>query len=223
MAVIDVRASILMMVAFRGSFCGRGRTGRDIGGGLAVQWFWVCAAGAGGRGRTRARIGSASGECRLGRDGGRRAVALRARRVRAGGLALADQVVALLADSGRLGRDCWSLRRPARPRRALRRARLAAGSARTRRPPRPPCRRGTACRWRRSRGSRAQRSYGGAHTQHIQCGRSRQGGQRVAWAWPSHVFTPAPPLPRGRAAGEASAAVAYWPGVRSRYRASTRQ
>jgi hypothetical protein len=51
----------------------------------------------------------------------------------------------------------------------------------------------------------------------------RQGGQRVAWARPSRAFAPAAPLPRGPAVSRASAVVAYRPGVRSRYRASSRQ
>lgn len=54
-------------------------------------------------------------------------------------------------------------------------------------------------------------------------GRGRRHGGQRARGRPSRAFAPALPLPRSPAVGHASAVVAYCPGVRSRYRASSRQ
>lgn len=58
---------------------------------------------------------------------------------------------------------------------------------------------------------------------HLQPGCLHHHRSDYALPGPGHALAPAPPLPRSGAVGRAAAAVAYCPGVRSRYRASSRQ
>ena len=92
------------LAAVRGLPRGGGRTGWDIGGGLAGRRSWGFRGGLAGSGPASEQAQparAAADRAGMGATAGG-AVARRARRVRAGGVALGDQVVAILADRGRL-------------------------------------------------------------------------------------------------------------------------
>jgi hypothetical protein len=92
------------MARVRALLCGGGHVGRDIGGGLAGNRFWRFDSGrpASELVPEQAQPAPAAVACAAMGVAAGRAVPQRVRRVCAGGLALVDQVVAILADRGRL-------------------------------------------------------------------------------------------------------------------------